>query len=829
MFINSNLKKKSLLSLSAVAAVALLSGCNSDTYNPGTTVTAVDGYILGANIIDANGITASKNGDGTYTFPNTPRYPLTATGGTLKDTGETFTGTMYASEGVVVSPLTTFITTLDANGNPTTTVDSTRVAKLASITGVAASEFTKDFMATGNLEIAKLAQLVQVMNQNDDLMTEFKEKVDASTLQDGFNSLKIIADDAIDAMTANSTLSTTKQTVYKNILNDIDGFTGDVKDIEADLKDTKVALSNIAAIETIGGELGTDADSLLTASALVTIAGNPDSTETLTSAQLTTLGVSSTITDDATLSTFMTDIIKNGTSINSKAEVTTYSTHLTNLFQLDTQVSAPANKTDLLVTAAAAISGITIADYQAYELDAILDTSAQEVDTYAKLITLIEGLAVITSPIITVTPEASFPELLNGVGIKIGDTVATASATFDTDNLSVLKEFRLSGTDAINFDINTTTGVITSKVNFDYETKKAYTFTVNVTSKHSGDLAGDGSDVTVGTDSKIITLNVTDVNDFGIQSVSIDLGSTDASTDDTIHITFSSDVETTGVTAADFELANTTFDSAATATYNAIARTYTISGGTAASALGDTINISNNVKQEGNDENPLVTSMSLEKFSLSGTTGYNGTFTDSNNVSYGVVQSTDTAKFWLDRNLGASQVATSVSDADSFGGYYQWGRSTDGHQLSNSGLSATLASSITTTDSNFITVNALDWADTGADDTGALRTAIWSDAYHTAQICPTGFRVPTLAELEAETVGASTPVTNASTGFSSFLKLSLAGYRNGSAGSVAIGSGNFWSSEVVSSNSKYLAISSTAVTPTVSSRNHGFSIRCIKD
>jgi hypothetical protein len=35
----------------------------------------------------------------------------------------------------------------------------------------------------------------------------------------------------------------------------------------------------------------------------------------------------------------------------------------------------------------------------------------------------------------------------------------------------------------------------------------------------------------------------------------------------------------------------------------------------------------------------------------------------------------------MDRNLGASQVATSSTDPASYGDLYQWGRPADGHQI----------------------------------------------------------------------------------------------------------------------------------------------------
>ena len=53
-------------------------------------------------------------------------------------------------------------------------------------------------------------------------------------------------------------------------------------------------------------------------------------------------------------------------------------------------------------------------------------------------------------------------------------------------------------------------------------------------------------------------------------------------------------------------------------------------------------------------------------------------------LTYSFVYNTTTQKIWLDRNLGATQVATSFNDAASYGDLYQWGRSADGHQLRTS-------------------------------------------------------------------------------------------------------------------------------------------------
>ncbi|GHB53105.1 hypothetical protein [Mongoliitalea lutea] len=51
-----------------------------------------------------------------------------------------------------------------------------------------------------------------------------------------------------------------------------------------------------------------------------------------------------------------------------------------------------------------------------------------------------------------------------------------------------------------------------------------------------------------------------------------------------------------------------------------------------------------------------------------------------------------TGRVWMDRNLGASQAATHISDNLAYGDLYQWGRGADGHQCRNSGTTTSLSS-----------------------------------------------------------------------------------------------------------------------------------------
>jgi len=80
-------------------------------------------------------------------------------------------------------------------------------------------------------------------------------------------------------------------------------------------------------------------------------------------------------------------------------------------------------------------------------------------------------------------------------------------------------------------------------------------------------------------------------------------------------------------------------------------------------------------------------------------------------LTYNTVFNSTTGKVWLDRNLGATQVATSSTDANSYGWLYQWGRGTDGHQIRTSGTTSTLSSSDTPGHGDFILINSspYDW------------------------------------------------------------------------------------------------------------------------
>ena len=205
-------------------------------------------------------------------------------------------------------------------------------------------------------------------------------------------------------------------------------------------------------------------------------------------------------------------------------------------------------------------------------------------------------------------------------------------------------------------------------------------------------------------------------------------------------------------------------------------------------------------------------------------------------------------RIWMDRNLGARRVATDINDVLSYGNHYQWGRPSDGHEISvwngatlNSGrgfydATATGALSATTTPGhpNFILNNGgnYDWLATQADP----------DRWATANQgpCPAGYHVPTDAQWAtavafdggaATNGGATVGWDNNTETYESALKLPSAGHRvrfNGLLYNQGT-HGYYWSSTVSGTIARYLVFNSTAATTYNSHRASGFTVRCLRD
>ena len=186
------------------------------------------------------------------------------------------------------------------------------------------------------------------------------------------------------------------------------------------------------------------------------------------------------------------------------------------------------------------------------------------------------------------------------------------------------------------------------------------------------------------------------------------------------------------------------------------------------------------------------------------------------------VLNSSTGKTWMDRNLGASQVATSSTDANSYGDLYQWGRGSDGHQCRTSATTSTLSSSNQPGHGDFIK-GSNDWR-------SPENTNLWQGVNGVNNPCPSLYRLPSEAELDAERASWS-PNNNSAGAFASPLKLPMAGYRIGDDGSIdRVGTdGVYWSSTVSSSAARYLGFFSGFAFVLAHYRAYGLSVRCIKD
>jgi hypothetical protein len=188
-------------------------------------------------------------------------------------------------------------------------------------------------------------------------------------------------------------------------------------------------------------------------------------------------------------------------------------------------------------------------------------------------------------------------------------------------------------------------------------------------------------------------------------------------------------------------------------------------------------------------------------------------------VTIGIVTST-TGKIWLDRNLGATQVATSSTDALSYGDLYQWGRLADGHQIRTSGTTSALSSKDVPGNANFI-LSSSDWR-------SSQNINLWQGLSGTNNPCPSGYRLPTNVELDAERNSWS--INNASGAFASPLKLTVSGTRGNIDGSLNnVGAfGSYWSSSVSTTISSNMYFGSSTAGMDNNFRATGNSVRCIK-
>ena len=184
-----------------------------------------------------------------------------------------------------------------------------------------------------------------------------------------------------------------------------------------------------------------------------------------------------------------------------------------------------------------------------------------------------------------------------------------------------------------------------------------------------------------------------------------------------------------------------------------------------------------------------------------------------------------TGKTWMDRNLGASQVATSSSDDKAYGDLYQWGRPADGHENRISRTTTLLSNNDKPLNTTFIisaSEEPYDWRNPKNDN-------LWQGINSMNNVCPVGFRLPTEKEwLDEISTWNNGTLSGA---FESPLKLPAAGLRWRYDGSLKfIGQdGYYWSSTI--ENGYSIALNFFTGNPSTfkAGRANGSSVRCIKD
>lgn len=218
-------------------------------------------------------------------------------------------------------------------------------------------------------------------------------------------------------------------------------------------------------------------------------------------------------------------------------------------------------------------------------------------------------------------------------------------------------------------------------------------------------------------------------------------------------------------------------------------------------------------------------------------------------VTYGTVKNPTTNECWLDRNLGASRVATTFNDSQAYGDWFQWGRGDDSHQNRDSGITSILSLTDNPGHSNFINAypNSYDWR-------SSKNNNLWQGVSGINNPCPLGWRLPTSVEWDTERLSWSS--NNAAGAFVSPLKLTVGGSRIIDPDKPLFNAGgyrgNYWTSTAIPEGSYYnhsyclnfsepavyyeaggLEVPSDALADAASVRHYyrstGFSVRCLKD
>lgn len=183
-----------------------------------------------------------------------------------------------------------------------------------------------------------------------------------------------------------------------------------------------------------------------------------------------------------------------------------------------------------------------------------------------------------------------------------------------------------------------------------------------------------------------------------------------------------------------------------------------------------------------------------------------------------------TGRTWMDRNLGASRVAISSTDMQSYGDLYQWGRFSDGHQCRTSGITDVLSNSDNPGHGSYIinNISPYDWR-------SPQNNSLWQIPVNTNNPCPIGYRVPSVEEFNEEV--ATWTGSGANAAYNSVLKLPLAGGRNTANGNLhdTNNVGYYWTKDPETNESQLLFFYQNTMQISPFNRGFGASVRCIKE
>lgn len=201
---------------------------------------------------------------------------------------------------------------------------------------------------------------------------------------------------------------------------------------------------------------------------------------------------------------------------------------------------------------------------------------------------------------------------------------------------------------------------------------------------------------------------------------------------------------------------------------------------------------------------------------------------------------------WLNNNLGATynnihsgsfnpnQQATSSTDSNAYGNYFQWGRDSDGHEFSTSAILEEQATTDTPSHSDFIKNSDQngDWR----DDNNNNR---WTTGVNDP--CPVGYKVPSSSVLSKEfSAFAQYPIIDQGN-FDHIASLSLtplkfarSGYRDRDGNLLQVNSYlSLWTSDIqpidggIDSSKLFITISNTIKELNLN-RTRGSAVRCVK-